>query len=91
LGYVINFPSEQYHPPELVFAKTQCQVKKHQVRGLQNQKKWSAPIFIAKWHYQMANEHFSDERNVEIGVFLLTQIKFSKITFFRRTAYLVSC
>jgi len=45
--------------------KTQCQIRKHQVRGLRSQKKRSL-LFV--------NEHFSDERNEEIGVFLLTLV-----------------
>jgi hypothetical protein len=43
--------------------KTQCWIRKRQVRGLRRQKKRSL-LFV--------NEHFSDKRNEEIGVFLPT-------------------
>jgi len=43
--------------------KTQCRIRKRQVRGLRSQKKRSL-LFV--------NEHFSDKYNEEIGVFLPT-------------------
>jgi hypothetical protein len=43
--------------------KTQCLIRKRQVRGLRSQKKRSL-LFV--------NEHFSDKCNEEIGVFLPT-------------------
>ena len=42
--------------------KTQCLIRRRQVRGLRSQKKRSL-LFV--------NEHFYDERSEEIGVFLL--------------------
>ena len=42
---------------------TLCQIRKYQVRGLPSQKKRSLLFVI---------EHFFDEHNEEIGVFLLT-------------------
>ena len=49
--------------------KTLCLIRKRQVRGLRSQKKRSL-LFV--------NEHFSDKRNEEIGVFLQTQISNKK-------------
>ena len=53
--------------PKVISAckKTQCLIRKRQVQGLRSQKKRSL-LFV--------NEHFSDKRNEEIGVFLLTLI-----------------
>ena len=48
--------------------KTQCQIRKRQVRGLRSQKSGVR---------QLADEHFSDKRKEEIGVFLLTLLIFS--------------
>jgi hypothetical protein len=45
--------------------KTLCWIRKRRVRGLRRQKKRSL---------QFVNEHFSDKRNEEIGVFLPTLI-----------------
>jgi hypothetical protein len=47
-----------------VCKKTLCQIRKRKVRGLRSQKKLGVR--------QLADEHFSDKRNEEIGVFLLT-------------------
>jgi len=49
-----------------VYKKIQCQERKCQIHGLRKQKKRSLII---------VNEHFSDERNAEVGIFLLTLIK----------------
>jgi alpha-glucosidase len=49
-----------------IYKKRQCLIKKRQIRGLRSQKKRSL-------HF--VNEHFSDKRNEEVGVFLQTQFK----------------
>jgi hypothetical protein len=52
--------------------KTQCRIRKRQVRGLRSQKKRSL-LFV--------NEHFSDKCNEEIGVFLPTLFKLFTLLF----------